>query len=274
LSREGRDVEARFAKYLEDSTDKAVARYRKQYGNVINTDNARELSEDYAPHGMDSTDDVAREARMTWSDATLEPSRALAREIYRRALGNGCHVVFSAGGAGSGKSTTIEALRELKAVLDSAQLIYDTTLSDSTGSVGMIQQALDAGCDVRIIYVYRDPIDAFVDGVLPRAEKNGRTVALDEFINTHLSARESLLRISHKYRKDKKVRIIVVNNSLGEHNGAMSELEVVENAVKYDRDDLRQKLLRELDEAYEKGKHGQLGGISEHVYRVTKGDST
>jgi hypothetical protein len=47
LSPEAREVESHFAKYLEDNTDEAGARYKKQYGNLINTDNARELSEVY-----------------------------------------------------------------------------------------------------------------------------------------------------------------------------------------------------------------------------------
>jgi major membrane immunogen (membrane-anchored lipoprotein) len=262
LSREERKVEADFAKYLEDNTDEAVARYKKQYGNLINTDNARELSEVYAPHGMGAQDDLAREARMKWSAATQEPSRALAKEMYRRSLGKGHLVVFSAGGAGSGKSTTI-GLYEMKG----AEVVYDTTLSDLTGSMERIQQALDAGSEVQIIYVYRDPVDAFVNGVLPRAEENGRTVGLNEFINTHLGARESLLQISQKYGKEKKVKITVVNNSLGKGEAAIADLELVEKAVKYDRDDLMKKLLRALDEAYEKGR------ISEHAYRAMQDNS-
>src|SRR5262249_10543865 len=80
LSPRGRESEARFAAYLETHTDEAVARYRKQYGKEINTDNARELSPDYAPGGMEAEDSATRAARAQWSAAVQEPSSAFARE--------------------------------------------------------------------------------------------------------------------------------------------------------------------------------------------------
>src|ERR1041384_1395403 len=49
LSPRGREIEARFAAYLERHTDEAIERYKQKYGKEINTDNARELSPDYAP---------------------------------------------------------------------------------------------------------------------------------------------------------------------------------------------------------------------------------
>ena len=89
LSPEQREVEARFAAYLEASTDEAVARYVERYGKEINTDNVRELSSDYAPGGMDAEDPVTVAARTRWGDAVHEPASALTREIFRRALTKG-----------------------------------------------------------------------------------------------------------------------------------------------------------------------------------------
>src|SRR5436190_4148103 len=74
LSPRGREIEARFAAYLESRTDEAIERYRKKYGKEINTDNARELSPDYAPGGMEAEDAATRAARAQWSAAVHEPS--------------------------------------------------------------------------------------------------------------------------------------------------------------------------------------------------------
>ena len=59
LTPQEREIEARFAKYLEEHTDEAIAGYRAKYGKEINTDNARELSQDYAPGGMEA-DEIGR----------------------------------------------------------------------------------------------------------------------------------------------------------------------------------------------------------------------
>ena len=63
LSREAREVEARFVKYLEERADEAVALYKAKYGKEINTDNVRELSKDYAPGGPEAEDARTRAAR-------------------------------------------------------------------------------------------------------------------------------------------------------------------------------------------------------------------
>src|SRR5919109_3065122 len=63
LSPEERAVEARFAKYIEEHTDEAIARYTAKYGKEINTDNVRELSNDYAPGGPEADDPATKQAR-------------------------------------------------------------------------------------------------------------------------------------------------------------------------------------------------------------------
>ena len=79
LSPRGREIEARFAVYRESHTDEAIASYKQKYGKEINTDNARELSPDYAPGGMDAEDAATRAARAQWSAAVHEPSSALTK---------------------------------------------------------------------------------------------------------------------------------------------------------------------------------------------------
>ena len=69
LSAAERAVEARFAAYLEAHTDQAIARYIEKFGNEINTDNARELSSDYAPGGIDAEDAATVAARTSWGHA-------------------------------------------------------------------------------------------------------------------------------------------------------------------------------------------------------------
>ncbi|MGH7768414.1 MAG: zeta toxin family protein [Candidatus Binatia bacterium] len=281
LTPQEREVEARFAKHLEERTDEAIARYQAKYGKEINTDNARELSQDYAPGGMDAEDSRTRAARAKWSSAVHEPSSALTKEIYRRELKKAAapnersQVVFTAGGAGSGKTTSIQQIAGLEHAVKAAQIIYDTTLSSLRSSLDRIAQALEAGKTVSIIFVYRDPIDSLVGGALPRAERNGRTLPLEVFLDTHLGAPEVLLKVAETYKNDKRVEIAIIDNSRGRGKAAAADLAFVQAvARKYTREDLRARLLRGLEDAYEKKKRGEKEGISEDIYRAFKGSAS
>jgi hypothetical protein len=281
LTPQEREVEARFAKYLEERTDEAIARYRSKYGKEINTDNVRELSSDYAPGGLEADDADTRAARSRWSTAVHEPSSALTREIYRRELkkpparDERNQVVFTAGGAGVGKTTSIHQIPGLGHAVDAAQIVYDTTLSSLKSSMERVSQALEAGKTVSIVYIYRDPIDSLVGGALPRAERNGRALPLEAFLDTHMGAPEVLLKIAEVYKADKRLEIAVIDNSGAKGQAAVADLKFVQAVGrKYTREALRAKLLRALEDAYEKGKRGEKEGISERVYRAFKGPSS
>ena len=278
LSVEERRVEAKFAEYLEAHTDEAIARYTAKYGKEINTDNARELSIDYAPGGPDAEDSATKLARTKWSAAVQEPSSALSKEIYRRALRQipapqlRKQVVFTAGGAGVGKTTSVQQIPGLSRAVDAAEMIYDTTLSNLKSSMDRVAQALAAGRMVSIIFVYRDPIDSFVGGVLPRAERMGRTLPLEVFLDTHVGSAEVLEKIAQAYKGDDRISIAVIDNSRGRGKAAPADIKFVKAATgKYRREELKAKLSAALDEAYEKGKKGEKDGISEAVYKGIKG---
>ncbi|MEX0806624.1 MAG: hypothetical protein WD688_25395 [Candidatus Binatia bacterium] len=280
LSPEEREIEARFAKDLEQNTDRVIARYQEEFGNEINTDNARELSTDYAPGGIGATDSQTQAARASWSNAVHEPASALVKEIYRRELtkpagpNNLDLVVFTAGGTAAGKTTAIKAVPGVANVVRFAQIIYDSTLSSSQSSLEKIAQALDASKAVSIVYVYRDPLEAFVNGALSQSDRMGRAVPLDVFLHTHINAPKVVLQTADKYKGDPKVAISVIDNSRGRGKAVVADLNFIREVThKYTPEGLRAKVSQALEDAYEKGKRGETGGISEAVYRAVKGDA-
>ncbi len=281
LSPQEREVEARFAAYLETNTDEAIRRYIEKFGNEINTDNVRELSADYAPGGMDAEDAATIAARTRWGDSVHEPASALTREIYRRALRKETaperrkQVVFTAGGAGVGKTTSIRKLANLSYALEAAEIVYDTTLSSIGSAMERIAQALESGRMVSIVFVYRDPIESMIAGVLPRAQSMGRTVPLEVLVNTHIGAIETIPKIAEIFKNDPRVAIAVIDNRDGAGNATVADLEFVEKmARKYTRESLKAALLPALEDAYEKGKTGGKNGISESIYRAVKGHAS
>jgi hypothetical protein len=280
LSTKEREVEARFARYLEDHTEQAIARYQEQFGKEINTDNARELSKDYAPGGIEATDSQTKTARATWSNAVHEPASALVKEIYKRELKKPAGprqldwVVFTAGGTAAGKTTAIKAVPGVAKVVQAAQIIYDSTLSSLRSSPEKITQALEAGKKVSIIYVHRDPVEAFVNGSLSQPDRMGRTIPLEVFLGTYIGAPKVVLQLAGKYKGDPRVAISVIDNSRGRGKAVVADLDFLSRvADQYGAADLRAKLTQGLEDAYEKGKRGEKGGISETVYRAFKGDA-
>lgn len=278
LSPQEREVEARFAKYLEENTEEAIALYREKFGNVINADNARELSKDYAPGGIEVNEPQTNAARGMWSNAVHEPASALVKEIYLRELKKRPGpdqlelVVFTAGGTAAGKSTAVRSSPKIAGIVQAAQIVYDSTLAGRRSAGDRIKQALEAGKKVSIVFVYRDPLEAFVNGALGQVDRMGRTIPLEVYLQSHLGAPRVTLELAKKYRDDDRVAISVIDNSRGRGNAAVTDLEFLQRvSKKYTERGLRAKLTAALEDAYEKGKRREKGGISETVYRAFKG---
>jgi Cdc6-like AAA superfamily ATPase len=139
---------------------------------------SRELSEDYS-HSKDS--------RARLAVAVHEPASALIKTLWTEMLAERDpsgrnEVLITAGGAGSGKTATVEILgREVR---DAAQIVYDTTLADYNSAIKKVEAAIAAGKRVTIFYIHR-PIEKAVQGVLERAMRIGRTVPLKVLANDH-----------------------------------------------------------------------------------------
>jgi hypothetical protein len=269
------EVEARFATYLETHTADAIARYVAKYGKEISTDNAKELSPDYAPGGMDVENAVANAARTKWGEAVFLPARAFSRELYRRAVKQETppqqrrQIVFTAGGAGAGKSTSIRQFPAIAGTVDAAEIIYDTTFSELKSATERVNEGLGAGRTISIIFVYRDPIDALTRGVFPRAKATGRIPTLGGFLNTYFGAVETLLKIAAVYKNDARIAIAVIDNSRGIEHATLRDIGFIEGiAGRYSRDSLRPQLVRATESAYERGKKGERGGLPEILYQT------
>ena len=123
------------------------------------------------------------------ADDINTPGTSAQREYERRleTVAPGGQVVFMAGGGGAGKSSAETLLAPL---LEQAHTVYDGTLSSYDKAERNIQMALDAGQRVTIAYVYREPEEAFRNGVLTRAMRAGRTVPIDALVKGHAGDRQ------------------------------------------------------------------------------------
>ena len=87
-----------------------------------------------------------------------------------------------------------------------------------------IAQALAAGRMVSIVYVYRDPVDSLVEGVLPRAQSMGRTVPLEVVLNTHIGSVQGILKIAEAYKNDPRLAIAIIDNRDGTGDATEADL--------------------------------------------------
>lgn len=245
----GNPITDAFSKKLRDDFDAAVEEYGTrpdaQQGRVLNTDTARELSPDYLKDRTRSAD-------------VHEPASAFIKRLYAKKLheptpeGRERVVMFSAGGTGAGKTSAINGMG------DSAgrpEITYDTNMNGLASSTSKIDQALEAGRDVRIMYVYADPIDAFHQamGRAMRQRGNfgsGRTVPIVEHVKTHVGARQVINQLRERYKDDLRVDFQGIDNSRGFGN---ARRESIENLPEVADNGLREKLKQIADEALANG---------------------
>lgn len=263
LSDEERAIEQRFAQSIGADPDRAIANYEKantQNGTlVINTDQARDLSEDY-------NRDI--ESRSLYAAAVHEPASALVKKVWRAALdrqptqGKEANVIFTAGGTGAGKTTAIDNVPAIAQLRDSSDIIYDGNLNNFDKAVQRIEEALASGRTADIVYVYRDPVEAMRNGALPRAERQGRTVRIDAHADSHIGSLKVVAQLMERYKGDPRVNIVVLDNSHGP-GGAVET--TIDRLPAWEYDALAQELINVVQADYEAGR------ISDRVYRGTLG---
>jgi hypothetical protein len=255
-------LEAKMFRRVEDEYEALKAEYAAlkdaKGGRVLNVDTARELSPEYLKDRTKSAD-------------VHEPSSTFIKKVYAERLaqltpeGKVPVIVFTAGGTGAGKSSGLEMLEKVDPSFEKAELVYDTNMNKFNSAKDKIDQALEAGREVKILYTYRDPAEALRQGALTRATGqegkygSGRTVPLAEHGNTHVGSRKVIDELRAEYADNPKVEFSAIDNSRGKNNPAAVKFEDLPQLS--DNAELRKRLRDELEAAY------KAGEISEATYK-------
>lgn len=199
--------EASISKYVK--TPIAMAKeYMKTNGKVVNTDEARKLFKDvgYAGHN---------------AAAVQEASSALAKDVWKRLLkkSKATDALIFAGGSGTGKTSAVKNL--LAKEVQDAGAILDGNLSTTKSALARIKETIDAGKTPHIVYVYRAPADAWINGVIKRMRENvsegGRIVPLSVFMENHKGSHD----VVKSLLENGKIKVSMVDNSLGQGKHAL-----------------------------------------------------
>jgi N12 class adenine-specific DNA methylase len=276
LTAKERAVEARFAEKILADVEGAIAWYRKEWSNVVNTDNARDYSDDYN-ESLDSRSELAA--------AVHEPASWLVKQVWNRMLAEPKPadkintVAFSAGGTGAGKTTAIDSIPSIARIVADAHIVYDSNMNDFEKAKGRIERSFNAGKRVEVFYVYRDPVEAMENGALPRAQREGRTVPLHEHAKTHIGAREVIPQLVEHYANDPRIRFTAIDNTHGKGGAVQAALDSLPQ-INDNQASLEAKLYATVKEARDAGRIrekvyiGTVGGYAGHrASRVLRGES-
>lgn len=237
VDRDKADVQRRAIAAVENNTDALAQAYREKFDNVVSADNAKELFPDYATKAQRTANDLA----------VHRPASRLAQHLYDEALkepvaeGHDPFVVLTAGGTGSGKTSSLDVI--MKKIEDHAHVIYDSTLSDLDAARANIEAAKAAGHEVLVAFTDRELQEAF-GATLGRARESGRPVTINTHVATHLKAPEVFDALRKEYAGDPAVSLAVIRNSAeGRELVPASQWE----PRRYNEADVRARLSRTLD---------------------------
>ncbi len=258
LTLQGQDKiiqEKSIEKFIKNK-QKLVDEYIKDNGLVANTDNARKLFSDVGYTGGNSA-------------AVHEASSALNKLVWKKTLklAKNLEAILFSGGSGSGKSSVAEQF--IRGLKKGNSAVLDSNLSGYNSAVASIAETLKAKKVARIVYIYREPVDAFIGTIkrmLTNPKEGGRLVPIKITAGNHPDSLGVVKKIYEEYGDliaKKKLKFTFINNS----NGAGKAVKMDYNKVKNIKlpNDLESQMKKALDKIY---KDGVI--IKGKKYKITK----
>jgi hypothetical protein len=246
LTADAQEVQERAIHTAKTETERLIAEYRRLFGKHVGTDLARELFPDYAK-SLDN--------KLKYATAVQKSAAFIADAVFQRLLdeSNGGSALFTAGGTGAGKTTSLMRDGAGQRALEGATVIYDGNFNSFESSKHKIDQALAAHCKVIVIFVQRHPVEAYLQGVLPRSLEQGRTVPIEGHLRMHRDARKTFLKMRNTFVFNKNVSFMVLSNTGHESEAFAADIDYLK-AIQYDQGALGTAIKEGLDNAYAKQK--------------------
>ena len=170
----------------------------------------------------------------------------------------GKDIVFTSGGPGSGKTSGIEKITKLQGLVDNAGLVYDGVFDKLNQNSNKIDQALKAGKSVHVMFVYRDPSEAFRNGILRRANRqeresgSGRAMPISYTAKVYAKIQREMEATREKYKDNPRVHFNAVDNSGGP--GQAKEVDFNQLPLDESEEKIAAKMHKILDEEYAAGR--------------------
>ena len=226
LNEEQARVQARSLELFHSHKRGLIQQYRSRYGVLVGTDLAQEMFPDYARD---------RESRFRFAAAVQRAAAALADAIFDEIVSqsSGGVALFTAGGTGAGKTSSIMRDDVARPAFLTSTVIFDGNFNSVNSSKSKIDSVLARGCEVVVIFVHRHPVEAYLQGVIPRAKEQGRSVPVSGHIRMHKDSLKTCLKVGRHFADNPKVSFRVLNNTGHEQESFRSTIDYLK-AVRYD----------------------------------------
>lgn len=257
LSADAVEVEARAIERVTTESKQLIHEYRARFGVVVSTDQARELFPDYS---------ASLESRLRYAGAVQHSAACLADMVFHDIVQEemGGDALFTAGGTGAGKTSAILQNAETGQGMAGARVIYDSNFNSLKSALAKVELALRAECTVSVIFVHRNPVEAYLEGVLPRALEQGRTVSIAGHLRMHKDSRLTFLKVQRRLQAREKVGFMVLANTGHESEAFKTDIDYL-RSIKYDDTAVCAAIRKGLDDACREGK------IPQGLYEISRG---
>jgi hypothetical protein len=225
-----------------ENTERIAREYEGRFGNVLNTDSVKTF---FNEEGYDQTKE---ESVRKFHPAGAELTGKIFDQLLESKKGEGDGtVLFLGGGNGSGKSTFVTGENPHAFVMDS-------TMAAKGAVESGIQKALDAGYQPVVRFVYRNPVEAWFDGVKSRVEDGGHLTPPSVFANNHSKVRNNLDDIVQKFGTDISVQIYDNKTNEGMRRISIEELRAKPQLTK-------EQILEAINDQSDRTAEKESGGI-------------
>jgi hypothetical protein len=206
------EIELEHIRYVCENMDELKSKYYAHIKNILGKTNivSLDLTKELLP-GYNGVNEKEYHA------AANGFSRIIFRELVSTNSSADHLVIFTAGGPGSGKTSSLHYAEKNGHKFADHTAFYDSTLSDFNSSVEKISEAHRYGHAVEVVWVYRDPFEAFKAGVIPRVEEEGRIVGIWVHVQKHLEILETIVKLKKNFGDS--IKITFIDNS-GEKGSA------------------------------------------------------
>ena len=220
LSPKDQEIETKAFNKIIRQEEQILNEVRAERGKVVNTDDYRIPFKDVGYNGANAA-------------SVQEPASYLAKKAFTKGLENPeKFATILAGGSGTGKTSAVKDIGKIKNVIDNSAVVLDSNLSSLNSALKKIKEAEKAGKTIYIPYVYREPVDSFVNGVVKRMKTNkaegGRIVPSKITAGNHVDS----WNVVKKLHNDGYM-VEFIDNSLGAKNAKIVSFGELNSKIKY-----------------------------------------
>lgn len=232
------DQQTKSLEYAVKNAPKLIQEYAKLHGNEVSTDKFRDLLRPIGYTGLNSEayHSAASALRKTYQDVLLDQAKKAGKT----------DVVVTAGGSGSGKSSFLSNIDK-----KDAAMVLDANLADYQSAHADLEAIKKQGFNVNVRYIYRDPTEAWFNGVLHRLRSRSdyRIVPLQKHLDLHKGSFETIQKLAQDFP------VKIIDNSMGKGTHKFISLEELKQKG-YNDIGLKERLINETLQRYAKGEIG------------------